>query len=82
VKRSPEYRSNRHLLACVTPSEVWQDDGAERTVFVLFQTRALSEEYVGFAVDSRRREVVTSAIVSLEIRGDKWLGHNEPLGLR
>jgi hypothetical protein len=62
------------------PSEVWRDDVEQDTIFVLFQTRALREEYLGFAVDARTRELLAGGVVSLVLDTDHWLGHNRGLG--
>lgn len=80
VKRSSVYRRNRDLISCVMPSEVWRDDVEEDTIFVLFQTRALREEYLGFAVDAQKRELLTGGVVSLVLDNGHWLGHNRALG--
>jgi hypothetical protein len=76
AKRSRAYRSNRDALACVTPAEIWREDGV---VFLLFELASASEMFLAFAVDPESDRIVQSGILSIAVNGDRWeVRHHAP----
>jgi hypothetical protein len=69
AKRTPLYRSQRAVLACVSPEDVWADSEAG-VVFVVFLMRSPPDSTLGFVIDSSTRQIVRSGIVTMEINGD------------